>query len=112
VRDLEGRAKRREERQRDRFERLEGIVYAQHEKLDRLENLVFRIMHRDRITENTSTREGVTENGELTLGPTRSSTEATQVAQDSDNSDDGEPMPYGSNRRRKASRGLFRVPNT
>jgi len=25
------------------------MVYSQHEKLDRLEDLIFRIMHRDRI---------------------------------------------------------------
>ncbi len=26
------------------------MVYAQHEKLDRLEDLVYRVMHRDRVT--------------------------------------------------------------
>lgn len=38
--------------QRDRLARLEKMVYAQHEKLDRLEDLVYRVMHRDRVTAN------------------------------------------------------------
>jgi hypothetical protein len=49
VRDQEAKSRKREERQRDRLERLEKMVYAQHEKLDRLEDLVYRVMHRDRV---------------------------------------------------------------
>ncbi len=49
MRDQEAKSRRREERQRDRLERLEKMVYAQHEKLDRLEDLVYRVMHRDRV---------------------------------------------------------------
>jgi len=50
VRDQEARSRKREERQRERLDRLETMVYAQHEKLDRLEDLVYRVMHRDRVT--------------------------------------------------------------
>jgi hypothetical protein len=49
VRDQEARSRKREERQRERMDRLENLVYAQHEKLDRLEDLVYRVMHRDRV---------------------------------------------------------------
>jgi hypothetical protein len=49
VRDQESRSRKREERQRERMDRLEDLVYAQHEKLDRLEDLVYRVMHRDRV---------------------------------------------------------------
>ncbi|TVY78458.1 hypothetical protein LSUE1_G001712 [Lachnellula suecica] len=49
VRDQESRARKREERDRERMERLEKMADAQHEKLDRLENLVYRIMHRSRV---------------------------------------------------------------
>ena len=31
------------------MERLENLVYVQHEKLDQLEDLVYRLMHRDRV---------------------------------------------------------------
>jgi hypothetical protein len=50
VRDQETKSRKREERQRERLDRLEKMVYAQHEKLDRLEDLVYRVMHRDRVT--------------------------------------------------------------
>jgi hypothetical protein len=49
VRDQEARSRKREERQRERMDRLENLVYAQHEKLDRLEDLLYRVMHRDRV---------------------------------------------------------------
>ena len=32
----------------DRLDKLEKMVNSQHEKLDRLEDLVFQLMHRDR----------------------------------------------------------------
>ena len=47
--DQESGEKRREDSQKERYEKLESMVYAQHEKLDRLENLVYRVMHRDRL---------------------------------------------------------------
>jgi len=49
VRDQEVRSRVREEKQRGRLERLEKLVFAQHEKLDRLEDLLYRVMHRDRV---------------------------------------------------------------
>ena len=33
----------------DRVEKLEKMVFAQHEKLDKLESLMYRVMHRDRM---------------------------------------------------------------
>jgi hypothetical protein len=39
------------------LKRLETMVYSQHEKLDRLESLVYRVMHRDRVgRENSPTK--------------------------------------------------------
>ena len=58
----------REERQRGRLERLEKLVFAQHEKLDRLEDLVYRVMHRDRVGHAGE---------EQISSPRRSETEAT-----------------------------------
>lgn len=52
VRDQESRETKREERHRERLEKLEAVVNSQHEKLDRLEDLVYRVMHRSRITFN------------------------------------------------------------
>jgi hypothetical protein len=49
VRDQESRARKREERDMERMERLETMVNAQTEKLDKLEDLVYRIMHRSRV---------------------------------------------------------------
>ena len=49
VRDQDTRSKRREEKSRERLDRLEELVCAQHDKLDRLEDLVYRVMHRDRV---------------------------------------------------------------
>lgn len=49
VRDQESRSKNREELNGERLLKLETMVYAQHEKLDRLEGLVYRVMHRDRV---------------------------------------------------------------
>ncbi|RDW88667.1 hypothetical protein BP6252_00699 [Coleophoma cylindrospora] len=54
VRDQEARQKKREESHRERLERLESTVNAQNEKLDRLEGLVYRTMHRSRIEESLS----------------------------------------------------------
>ena len=67
VRDQEAKSRKREERQRDRLERLEKMVYVQHEKLDRLEDLVYRVMHRDRVETGN----------EQISAPRRSETEAT-----------------------------------
>lgn len=49
MRDQETRSRKREEQHRERLERLEKMVFAQHEKLDTLETLVYRIMHRDAV---------------------------------------------------------------
>ena len=49
MRDQETKSRRREEGQGERLERLEKMVFAQHEKLDKLEDLVYRVMHRDRV---------------------------------------------------------------
>jgi hypothetical protein len=68
VKEQEDKSRVREERQRERLERLEKMVYAQHEKLDRVEDLVYRVMHRDRVNSN---------NPEPRSPPRRSETEAT-----------------------------------
>jgi hypothetical protein len=49
VRDQEAKSRKREEGQRERLERVEKMVFAQHEKLDKLEDLVYRVMHLDRV---------------------------------------------------------------
>ena len=49
MRDQETKSRKREEGQRERLERLEEMVFAQHKKLDKLEDLVYRVMHRDRV---------------------------------------------------------------
>jgi hypothetical protein len=49
VRDQEIKSRRREEGQRERMGRLEKMVLSQNEKLDKLEDLVYRVMHRDRV---------------------------------------------------------------
>jgi hypothetical protein len=49
VRDHETKSRKREEQHRERLEKLEKMVFAQHEKLDKLEDLVYRVMHRDRV---------------------------------------------------------------
>jgi hypothetical protein len=67
VRDQEAKSRKREENQMVRLERLEKMVYAQHEKLDRLEDLVYRVMHRDRVSTGN----------EQISAPRRSETEAT-----------------------------------
>lgn len=54
VRDQESRSVKREEGQRERLEKLETMVYSQHKKLDRLEDLVYRVMHRDRVSFDTN----------------------------------------------------------
>lgn len=69
MRDQEAKSRKREERQRDRLERLEKMVYAQHEKLDRLEDLVYRVMHRDRVSVTKDM------DSEQKLPPRRSETE-------------------------------------
>jgi hypothetical protein len=67
VRDQESRSRKREERQRERMDRLENLVYAQHEKLDRLEDLVYRVMHRDRVgSENRAFQEEEEEEATVT----------------------------------------------
>jgi len=69
IRDQESRARKREERDRERMERLEGLVYTQHEKLDKLEDLVYRVMHRSRVDGESLKDE------EDYQGPTRRGTE-------------------------------------
>ncbi|TVY49068.1 hypothetical protein LOCC1_G001363 [Lachnellula occidentalis] len=53
VRDQEFRARKREESERERMESLETAVHAQNEKLDKLEDLICRIMHRSQVDGNT-----------------------------------------------------------
>ncbi len=53
VKDQESRARKRDEAQRERMERVENLVCAQTEKLDRLEDLVYRVMHRERVEEGS-----------------------------------------------------------
>jgi hypothetical protein len=48
VRDQETKLRKREERHGERLEKLEKMVFAQHEKLDKLEGLMYRSTHRDR----------------------------------------------------------------
>lgn len=45
--------RKREERQRERMGKLEKLASAQHEKLDKLEGLVYRLMHRNRVRVGT-----------------------------------------------------------
>lgn len=52
MRDQESRARKREESERERMESLETTVHAQNEKLDKLEDLIYRIMHQARVDEN------------------------------------------------------------
>jgi len=52
VRDQESQARKREESERERIESLETTVHTQNEKLDKLEDLIYRIMHRSRVDEN------------------------------------------------------------
>jgi hypothetical protein len=55
------------------MERLESLVCTQHEKLDKLEDLVYRVMHRSRVD---SHEEKETSEGEEDYqGPTRRGTE-------------------------------------
>lgn len=71
VKDQEVKARKREVRQKERMERLESVMFTQHEKLDRLEDLVHRAMHRDRVRLDTLS----SESGRIL--PTRSETGAT-----------------------------------
>ncbi|TVY17648.1 hypothetical protein LARI1_G003517 [Lachnellula arida] len=52
VRDQESRAKKREESEREQMESLKTTVQAQNEKLDKLEDLIYRVMHQSRVDEN------------------------------------------------------------
>lgn len=45
MRNQEAQARKREDRDRERMERLEMLVSSQHEKLDRLEGLVYSRLH-------------------------------------------------------------------
>jgi hypothetical protein len=56
------RSRKREELHKERLHRFETMVYSQHEKLDRLESLVYRVMHRDRVgydQQSESYKEGI-----------------------------------------------------
>jgi len=81
VRDQETKSRKREERHRERLERLETMVHSQHEKLDRLEDLVYRVMHRDRVRVNKATETSnyyqLSPNDDQRSPPTRSETEIT-----------------------------------
>lgn len=54
VREQEMRSKRRDEKQKERLDKLEKMVVAQNEKLDHLQDLVYRVMHRDRVHPDAS----------------------------------------------------------
>ena len=49
MKDQESKARKREEQCIERLEQLENTVFAQHEKLDKLEGLMYRVMHRDQV---------------------------------------------------------------
>ena len=49
VREQEAKSNTRDEQYRDRLRKVETMVSSQHEKLDRLETLMYRIMHQDRV---------------------------------------------------------------
>jgi len=102
VRDQETKSREREERQRDRLERLEKLVCAQHEKLDRLEDLVYRVMHRDRVTSNPPGHEQISP-------PRRSETEATLSNPDEEEIDD-QSYPQ-TMQKDKTSASVYPIPN-
>lgn len=44
------------------MEKLESMAYAQHDKLDKLEDLVYRLMHRNRVrTEDSGYQDSIAE---------------------------------------------------
>lgn len=92
IRDQESRARKREERDRERMERLEGLVCTQHEKMDKLEDLVYRVMHRSRV-DSQEEKEG-SEDDNL-RGPSRSGTELQTL--------DASNKPADSDQERKSS---------
>lgn len=49
MRDQELKSREGEEGQRERLGKLENMVLAQNAKLDKLEDLVYRVMHHDRV---------------------------------------------------------------
>ena len=100
MRDQEAKSRKREERQRDRLERLEKLVYAQHEKLDRLEDLVYRVMHRDRVAVNLPGEE------RRSL-PRRSETEATLSGPDGDD----DPSYSQAMHKDNLSTNFYPIPN-
>jgi hypothetical protein len=100
VRDQEAKSRRREERQRDRLERLEKMVHAQHEKLDRLEDLVYRVMHRDRVNHSGE---------EERSPPRRSETEATLSNPDGDKMED--PSYSQTTQKQDVSTKFYPIPD-
>jgi hypothetical protein len=107
VRDQEAKSRKREERQRDRLERLEAMVYAQHEKLDRLEDLVYRVMHRGRVSVNKDLGHP---GDELRSPPTRSGTEATRSNPEGDEMDD--PSSYSQTMHKETiATTFYPIPN-
>ncbi|KAE8444943.1 hypothetical protein EG329_014070 [Mollisiaceae sp. DMI_Dod_QoI] len=62
IKDQDVSNRKRDERQRERMKKLESMAYAQHEKLDKLEDLVYRLMHRNRVrTEDSGYQDSTVE---------------------------------------------------
>ena len=83
VRDQESQSRNREERYKERIDKLEKMVYSQHEKLDRLEDLVYGFMHRGRVGEEPhrgTQRTGNTTNPNQENLPTRNGRKSDVVA--------------------------------
>jgi hypothetical protein len=109
VRDQEVKSRKREERQRDRLERLEKMVYAQHEKLDRLEDLVYRVMHRDRVGTDKDLHLRPDSRDEQMSPPRRSETAATLLNPKDNESDDS---LYSQTRHKgSVSANFYPIPN-
>jgi hypothetical protein len=106
VRDQDAKSRKREERQMDRLERLEAMVYAQHEKLDRLEDLVYRVMHRDRVT---LSRNPNLPGDEQRSPPKRSETEATLSNPDDD--ENADPSYSQTMHKKKVGTTFYPIPN-
>jgi hypothetical protein len=49
VREQDTKSRKWQELHTERLEKLEKMVFAQHEKLDNLESLMYRFMHRNRV---------------------------------------------------------------
>lgn len=69
------------------MERLESLVCTQHEKLDKLEDLVYRVMHRSRVTSNEDNESKSPKYEEDYQGPTRRGTELETLETPHENAD-------------------------